>query len=114
MNTRLVFKREHAKSQHQASVCFSNKQSGIEYNVTSKSLLRLALIYLVLNHALVLTRKAIFFNLFIAENCLRRESTAGSSALSGATPFSHIQGWPKRTIKKDESQFDLEIISNNK
>jgi len=43
-------------------------------------------------HAHALTRKAIFFNLFIAENCLRRESTAGSSALSGATPLSFIQG----------------------
>jgi len=39
-----------------------------------------------------LTRKASFFSLFIAENCLRRESIAGSSALSGATPFSQIQG----------------------
>ena len=43
-------------------------------------------------HAHALTRKAIFFNLFIAENCLRRESTAGSSDLSGATPFSLIHG----------------------
>jgi hypothetical protein len=33
-----------------------------------------------------LTRKAIFFNLFIAENCLMRDKTAGSSGRSGATP----------------------------
>lgn len=49
-------------------------------------------IQLLMHQLVFLTRKAIFFSLFIAENCLRRERTAGSSALSGATPFSHIQG----------------------
>jgi hypothetical protein len=57
-------------------------------------------IFLFLSHALVLTRKAIFFNFFISENRFRRESTAGSGALTGATPFGHIQGWPKQTFKE--------------
>lgn len=42
-----------------------------------------------------LTLRAIFFSLFIAENCLSRERIAGSRALSGATPFSQIHGWPE-------------------
>lgn len=43
----------------------------------------------------ILTRKAIFLSLFIAENCLRRERTAESRGLSGAILSSTIQGWPE-------------------
>uniref|UniRef100_A0A9I9E5V1 Uncharacterized protein n=1 Tax=Cucumis melo TaxID=3656 RepID=A0A9I9E5V1_CUCME len=52
-----------------------------------------------------LTRNAIFFNLFIAENCLSRESTAGSRALSGATPFSQIQGWPEQGLNDNNQEY---------
>lgn len=41
-----------------------------------------------------LTRKAIFFSLFIAENCFRRDKTAESRGLSGAIVSSTIHGWP--------------------
>jgi len=34
----------------------------------------------------VLTRMAIFLSLFIAENCFKRDNTAESRGLSGATP----------------------------
>jgi hypothetical protein len=35
---------------------------------------------------LILTLRAIFFSLFIAENCFIRDRTAESSGLSGAKP----------------------------
>ncbi|BAF10539.1 Os02g0831900 [Oryza sativa Japonica Group] len=40
-----------------------------------------------------MTRSAIFLSLFMAENCLRRERTAGARGRSGATPSSQTQGW---------------------
>lgn len=38
----------------------------------------------------LITRKAIFFILFIAEKCFRRDKTAESKGLSGATLSSRI------------------------
>ena len=46
-----------------------------------------------------ITRKAIFFSLFIAEKFFKRDSTAQSKGLSGATLSSTIHGWPTK-IKK--------------
>jgi len=43
------------------------------------------------------TRKAIFLSLFIAENCFRRDNTAESRGLSGATLSSTIHGLPDST-----------------
>ena len=37
---------------------------------------------------------AIFFSLFMAENCFKRVITAESRGLSGATPPTWTQGWP--------------------
>jgi len=37
---------------------------------------------------------AIFLSLFIAENCFKRDKTAESSGLSGATPPTCTHGWP--------------------
>jgi hypothetical protein len=45
----------------------------------------------------VLTLNAIFFSLFIAENCFSRERTAESSGLSGASPLICSHGWPAGT-----------------
>lgn len=42
----------------------------------------------------LLTLRAIFFSLFIAENCFIRLKTAESRGLSGATPSSCTHGWP--------------------
>lgn len=42
---------------------------------------------------------AIFFSLFIAENCFKRVNTAESRGLSGATPSTHTQGWPERKYR---------------
>ena len=44
----------------------------------------------------VLTLRAIFFSLFIAENCFNLVKTAGSRGLSGATPSTQTQGWPAK------------------
>jgi hypothetical protein len=43
------------------------------------------------------TRKAIFLSLFIAEKCFRRDNTAESRGLSGATLSSTIHGLPDNT-----------------
>lgn len=40
-----------------------------------------------------LTRRAIFFSLFIAENCFKRVCTAGSKGSVGATPSTATHGW---------------------
>ena len=40
------------------------------------------------------TLSAIFFSLFIAENCFSRDSTAESSGLSGAEAIVCSHGWP--------------------
>ncbi|KAL3825681.1 hypothetical protein ACJIZ3_021710 [Penstemon smallii] len=44
-----------------------------------------------------LTLIAIFLNLFMAENCFRRDRTAESRGLSGASPPTCIHGWPVQT-----------------
>ena len=45
----------------------------------------------------MLTLRAIFLSLFMAENCLRRVMTALSRGLSGATPAVATHGWPAKT-----------------
>jgi hypothetical protein len=50
-----------------------------------------------------LTRKAIFFNLFIAENCLMRDRTAVSRGRSGATPWSRTHGWHRTSCADKRS-----------
>ena len=59
----------------------------------------------------LLTRKAIFLSLFIAENCFRRDNTAESRGLSGAIVSSTIHGWPgingnhHRVVRNISSKF---------
>lgn len=45
------------------------------------------------------TRRAIFLSLFIAQKCFKRDNTAESSGLSGATVSSTIHGWPDTYFK---------------
>lgn len=45
------------------------------------------------NRIKVHTLRAIFLKLLVAENCFKRDKTAESSGLSGATPSTCSHGW---------------------